>query len=406
MSMAHTTVAPALARTTIMQLLERYRGDPRPDKLNLAVGIYTDESGHCPILDSVRAAELHRVAHQTSKASFNLAGAPDFHRAVRKLLLPDLSEADGAQVAVVQTLGASGALHLAAQLLARRAPGSRIWLSAPTWENHTALLAPHGRFGHYRYRAATRERFCLDSALSDLERAAPGDIVLLHVCCHNPTGIDPDPEQWAALARFCAERRLLPLFDFAYQGLARSLEQDCAPLALFREQVECMMVCSSFSKNMGIYDERTGALTLVSRDPARLARWSDDLRQMIRASYSMPPLHGSYIVSHLVNDPERHRAWRQEVELMRDDLNRRRQALLEALGAAGLRDAVLSYQRQQGMFLCLDLAPAALEQLRAEHGIYLLDSGRLSVASLARADMPRLCHALSDVLARDTRRSA
>lgn len=387
-------------RSGIVQLLERYRQDARADKLNLTVGIYTDETGRCPILESVRRAERHRIEHQTSKASFNLAGAPDFHRAVRALLFPALPpDVGAADMQVFQSLGASGALYLAGQLLNRHAPGAKIWLSAPTWENHPALLSTHrGGFGHYRYRAASAQRLCLDTVLADLQAAAPGDIVLLHVCCHNPTGIDPDPAQWESLARFCAERELIPLFDFAYQGFARFVEQDAAPLALFMARLDTMLICNSFSKNMGIYDERTGALTLVCRDPKRLARWAEEVKVLIRSSYSMPPLHGSFIASHIINDAELFARWRLEVAGMRADLERRRAAFLAALGEAGILDEVLSYRRQQGMFMCLDLALADIERLRTEHGIYLLDSGRICIASLGVADMPRFCDALARII--------
>ncbi len=349
-------------RNGIIQLLERYRQDARPGKLNLTVGIYTDETGCCPILESVRQAERHRVEHQTSKASFNIVGAPTFHQAVRAILFPALpADADDSRIRVIQTLGASGALHLAGQLLDRHLPTARIWMSAPTWENHAALLSVHrGGFSTYRYLPASPERLCLNTILADLQAAAPGDIVLWHVCCHNPTGIDPDLKQWEILASFCAERQLIPLFDFAYQGFAHSIQRDAAPLAMFMERLDTLLICSSFSKNMGIYDERTGALTLVCRDTDRLARWNEDVKMLVRSSYSMPPLHGSFIASHIINDADRFASWQQEVSGIRDDLHRRRAAFISELENAGILDDILPYRHQQGMFLCLDLSSASI----------------------------------------------
>lgn len=387
---------PTGSKSSIIQLLECYRRDARVDKLNLTIGIYLDETGQCPILESVRQAERHRTEHQGTKASFNIVGAPAFHQAVRTLLFPSIPTAvEDSHVRVIQTLGASGALFLAGQLIHQHFPAARIWMSAPTWENHAALLRVHeGQFGTYRYRPASQESLCLSTILADLEAAAPGDVVLFHVCCHNPTGIDPSLEQWDVLAKFCAERRLTPLFDFAYQGLADSIQRDAAPLSMFVGRLDTVLICSSFSKNLGIYDERTGALTLVCRDEQRLARWQEELKMMIRSSYSMPPLHGSYIASHIINDPERFARWQREVEGMREDLDRRRTALITEFASAGILNDVLSYRRQRGMFICLDLSAAEIGRLRTEYGVYMLDSGRISIASLDKGNMARFCDLL------------
>lgn len=403
-----TQAANGVARSSIMQLLERYRQDQRPHKLNLTVGIYTDEFGVCPILGSVRHAEHYRIEHQTSKASFNLLGAAAYHRAVRAILFPTQpADQPCPNTQVIQTLGASGAIHLAGQLLGRHAPGARIWLSAPTWENHSALMSGlRGGYATYRHLAGSPQRLCLDTVLADLESAAPGDIVLLHVCCHNPTGIDPDPAQWAALANFCAERKLIPLFDFAYQGFACSIQEDAIPLSLFMARLDTLLICYSFSKNMGIYDERTGALTLICQDADQLARWTADIKILVRSSYSMPPLHGSFIASHIINDPRLLACWQQEVAEMRDDLKRRHAALLNCLDQACILEEVLSYRCQQGMFLCLDLTIVDIEHLRNQHGIYMLDSGRISVASLSLANMPRFCDALAHTIRQGKRQRA
>ncbi|MDQ0416092.1 aspartate/tyrosine/aromatic aminotransferase [Croceifilum oryzae] len=387
------------SKNSIMQLLERYNHDTRTDKLNLTVGVYTDESGRCPILESVRDAEYYRVSNQTNKASFHLAGAPEFHQAVRKLLFSATGSGLEDHIEVIQTVGCSGALYLAGQLIYHYAPTSSIWLSSPTWENHTALLnSNRNNIRYYRYQPANPDELCIDTILEDLKLAQPGDFVLLHACCHNPTGIDPNPAQWKMLAEFCAERELIPLFDFAYQGFADSIEQDAEFLVPFSERLETFIVCNSFSKNMGIYDERTGALTLVFKDEAKRADWHRTVKGLIRNTYSMPPVHGSFIVSHIINDSVRFSRWQQELEGMCSDLHRRRGALFSELGRIGIANEVLTYRNQQGMFVCLNLSEEKIDLLRDQYGIYLLDTGRMCVASLSTANMPRFCETLSKVI--------
>ncbi|GEO28049.1 aminotransferase [Alicyclobacillus acidoterrestris] len=383
-----------------MQLLECYKQDPRTDKLNLTVGVYTNESGCCPILDSVRESEYFRVKNQTSKASFNVPGSTEYQQAVRTMLFPtQKSSSEDSNVQVVQTLGASGALHLAGRLINYYSPNAQIWLSLPTWENHPAVLNSHmGGFGYYRYQPANQEQLCIETILEDLKSAKPGDFVLLHACCHNPTGIDPTLSQWAILADFCAERKLIPLFDFAYQGFAHSIQQDAELFVTFRERVDMFLICSSFSKNMGIYDERTGAMTLVFKDTNRLADWYKTIKILIRSSYSMPPTHGSFIVSHIINDSFRFARWQQELADMRNDLQRRRSILFSEMTKHGIIDRILTYRQQQGMFLCLNLSEQIIDTLRDEYGIYILDSGRMSIASLSTANMPRFCEVLKRVI--------
>ncbi|TCP66545.1 aromatic amino acid transaminase [Baia soyae] len=390
---------PTKPKNSIMQLLERYNQDTRTDKLNLTVGVYTDESGCCPILDSVRDAEYYRVSNQTHKASFHLAGAPEFHQAVRKVLFSSTGNSLEDHVEVIQTIGCSGALYLAGQLIKYYAPTSSIWLSSPTWENHTALLNSNvDHIRHYRYQPANQEELCIDTMLEDLQFAQPGDFVLLHACCHNPTGMDPNLAGWRMLAEFCAERELIPLFDFAYQGFAHSIEQDAEFLVPFSERLDTFMVCNSFSKNMGIYDERTGALTLVFKDETKRADWHKTVKGLIRNTYSMPPVHGSFIVSHIINDPVRFSRWEQELTGMCNDLHRRRGAFFSELDRIGIADQVLSYRKQQGMFVCLNLSEEKIGLLRDAYGVYLLDTGRMCIASLSTANMPRFCEILTKVI--------
>ncbi|MCX7570911.1 aromatic amino acid transaminase [Tumebacillus sp. DT12] len=389
-----------LIKTSIMQLLELYRQDPRADKLNLTAGIYMDESGTCPILDSVREAEAFRVQNQSSKATFNLTGAPDYQQAVRTLLFPNMGgSGETHHVQVIQTLGASGALHLVGKLVNHYTPNAKIWLSAPTWENHPAVLNSHaGGFGHYRYLPAHLDEVSLDTILADLESAKPGDYVLLHACCHNPTGMDLNLSQWTKMADFCAERHLIPLFDFAYQGFAHSPERDAELFDAFKERVDRFLICNSFSKNMGLYDERIGALTLVFKEEEQALDWNNTAKRLIRSSYSMPPTHGSFIVSHILNDPDRCARWQQELAGMCNDLHTRRAAFFTELANAGIQDQVLTYRQQQGMFVMLNLSEQQIDTLRERSGIYLLGNGRISIASLRTEMMPRFVEALKSVI--------
>ncbi|UIR30716.1 aromatic amino acid transaminase [Priestia flexa] len=387
-------------KTNIMQLLEQYSMDKRIEKVNLTAGIYTNEDGVSPILESVKEAEYYRTKNQVSKASFNISGAAEFHQAVRTVLFPDTKGINEDEYTeVTQTLGASGALHLAGRLIKHYAPQAKIWLSSPTWENHPALLESHlGGFGYYGYQAANKDQLCLNTMLDDLQQANPGDFVLLHVCCHNPTGIDPTSFDWKLLADFFAKRKLIPLFDFAYQGFANSIQKDAEPLTIFKKYVDTLIICNSFSKNMGIYDERTGALTLVFKDREKLAHWKKTLRGLIRGSYSMPPVHGSFIASHIINDTGRFAHWEKEVESIRNDLDQRRSLFFSELSNNGIIDEIMPYRQQKGMFLYLNLSQEKIESLRENYGIYLLDSGRMCIASLSTADMERVAKAMMNVL--------
>lgn len=380
-------------------MLAQYHQDPRTDKLNLTAGIYTDPSGNSPVLESVREAEYFRIRHQDTKASFYMDGAPEFQQAVHRLLFPSGEEGGSDHhVQVIQTVGSSGALYLVGRMIQHDAPAARVWISAPTWENHAALLSSRpDQLGYYRYQSADSDQLCMKTILEDLEAARPGDFILLHACCHNPTGMDPSLSQWRELAAFCAARGLIPLFDFAYQGFAQSAEQDAELFTLFRAYSDRLIICNSFSKNMGLYNERTGALTLVFKDADKLTAWHNILKRIIRSTYSTPPAHGACIASHIINHPQRYARWQQELAEMRGDLQRRRSALFDKLEAVGLMETLLSYRRQQGMFLCLHLSPRSIEALREQHGIYLLDTGRMCIASLRMEAIPAFCLALGQV---------
>jgi aspartate/tyrosine/aromatic aminotransferase len=381
-----------------MQLVEKFKNDKRADKMNLTVGVYKDESGQSPILKSVKEAEKYCLETETTKASFNLIGSQTFHEAVKRLLFPSFSESEKKKIQVIQTVGSCGALYLVGQLINKIVPSARIWISNPTWENHWSLLHSHiNEIYGYRYEPLNRKCLDIEKIMEDLKSSQSGDFVLFHASCHNPTGMDPTIKQWHELANFCKSNKLIPVFDFAYQGFKDTIQNDADIFKVFR-QMDSFIVCNSFSKNMGLYDERAGALSFMCKDIEKLSYWVKCAKKFIRGNYSTPPMHGSSIVSCIINDPERYQSWQKEVDEMRESLIQRRNELFQALERIGIKGTILNYERQNGMFVCLDLSLSQIEQLRNDYGIYLLNSGRISVASLNSKKIIKLCTALQNIL--------
>ncbi len=392
--MQSSNIVQPQQKNTIMQLLEKYKLDGRNNKMSLTAGIYMDETGESPILDTVKVAERFLVENQTCKAAFNMTGDVDFHRAVKKVVFPYFTEVEKKEICVIQTLGASGAINLIGQLVNQYAPLSRIWVSNPTWENHEPLLGHHlGGICHYKY-VAENNKASVSKIMEDLQYSKPGDYVLFHASCHNPTGIDPDLYQWTELAKFCKDMRLIPIFDFAYQGFAYDLEKDTEVFGIFKQNVDDFIVCNSFSKNMGLYDERVGALSFIFTDQEKTNSWLQTTKRLIRSSYSIPPIHGGAVASHIINNDLLFKQWGEEVSGMRKDLERRRSDFFSALDCVGMKEDILDFDKQNGMFVCLKLTEEEIGTLREKYGIYMLDSGRISIASLNSKKIPMLCEAI------------
>lgn len=384
----------------ILSLMEQFQADPHPDKLDLGIGVYTDESGHTPIMPSVLEGERRVLAAQTTKKYVGITGDPSFCELHQQLTFgADHPARVAGRIRTIQTPGGSGGLRVAAELLLRVREQPTVWVSDPTWANHIPLLGSVGlELKPYPYYDRQHSRLDFGAMMDALEQTRPGDVLLLHGCCHNPTGEDPDDQQWEAIAELVERRELLPFVDLAYQGFARHVETDVAGLRMLAERVPEMLVVNSCSKNFSLYRERTGSLSSVCVDSARADVVESNMAGVARSMYSMPPHHGAGIVAEVLGDPGLNAQWRTEVQTVCDRVQSLRNALVEALATRlpGRDFAFLA--RQRGMFSLLGIAPAAIERLRDEYHIYVVGSGRANMAGLNTRSVPYLADALAAVL--------
>jgi aspartate/tyrosine/aromatic aminotransferase len=383
----------------ILGLAEAFRNDPRPEKISLAVGVYQDASGKTPILESVRRAARQVVERQTSKSYLPIPGSPAFASAVGKLLFGDRHEilASG-RAATSHTPGGTGALRVAADLIHQQFPGATVWLTEPTWPNHPQIFAAAGvPTKSYPYFDAAKNGLAWDAMTAAIGKMPAGDVILLHGCCHNPTGIDPTPEQWKKLADVVYGRGLLPLFDFAYQGFADGLEEDAAGLRVFCRPGAELLVCSSYSKNFGLYCERVGALSVVAADKKTADVVQSQVKVCIRSNYSNPPAHGAELVTTVLGDAELTALWKTEVAQMRDRINGMREQFVKTLKSKNVPGDYSFITRQRGMFSFSGLSRQQVEALREKHAIYIVGSGRINVAGITPANCDRLCEAIAAV---------
>lgn len=384
----------------ILGLTAAFQRDPNPTKINLGVGVYRDADGSTPVFASVKQAEERLLAREKSKNYLPIEGSPEYAAAVQELLFGSGHPLLGNGCAVTaQAPGGTGALRVAADLLAAHFPGTTVWLSDPTWANHPKVFGAAGLpVRTYPYFDAGRNEVDAQAMLAGLEQAPAGDVVLLHACCHNPTGADPSLPQWQRLAALLAERGLVPLVDFAYQGLGDGLREDAAGLAALVQTGAELLVASSFSKNFGLYNERVGALTLVARDAETAQRALSQLRIAVRTNYSNPPAHGAAIVAQVLGDASLRQQWEEEVARMRGRINGMRELLVETLKAKGVRRDFGYIRRQRGMFSFSGLTAPQVQRLRDEYAIYVVGGGRVNVAGMTKANMDRLCTAIAAVL--------
>ncbi|MCA0942719.1 aspartate/tyrosine/aromatic aminotransferase [Salipiger pacificus] len=380
----------------ILSLSELFRADTRQGKLDLGVGVYKDPEGRTPILPSVATAEAAHVATLQTKAYVGPGGDPRFVELVRDLAFG--SEAPVTRIGGVQTAGGAGALRVLAGLIALQAPEAVVHLPDPTWVNHHSVLADARlRTTSYRYLDAASGQLCIEEMLSDIAAMAPGDVILLHGCCHNPTGADPVAEDWDRIIDAIAARGVLPFVDLAYQGFGDGLEQDAAALRKMAARLPELLLAYSCSKNFGIYRDRVGAAFVLSEtaEAAGIAKAQLGVRN--RVAYSMPPDHGAALVRDILGTPELAAQWRGEVEAMRRHVASNRAALAEALAEIDAqRFAALGTQK--GMFSCLPISAAQVDRLRDEQAIYMVSDGRINLAGLDAAQAPVLARAVASVL--------
>ncbi len=380
----------------ILGLNEAFLADPNPDKMNLSVGVYKDASGKTPVLRCVKEAERKLLDDESTKGYLGIDGLPAYCQHVRSMVFGDAI--DASRIAVLQTPGGTGALRVAADFMASQLSPIRIWMSTPTWANHPAVFAAAGLpTENYRYLNADRTSLDFGSMLADLrDKTTAGDAVLLHACCHNPTGIDPTPQQWREIAAVLAEKQLLPLIDFAYQGFGRGLDEDAAGLRTILDAVDEAIVCSSFSKNFGLYSERVGAVSVIAADPEAAKASLSQLKSVVRTNYSNPPRHGGAIVATVLDDAALTAMWKEELTEMRERITRLRTQFVETMKTRGHDFGFLL--PQLGMFSFSGLTPMQVDELKAKHGIYIVGSGRINVAGISEDRMDQLCDAVATVL--------
>ncbi|MCA9137466.1 MAG: aspartate/tyrosine/aromatic aminotransferase [Planctomycetales bacterium] len=383
---------------SILGITEAFNADPNPAKMNLSVGVYKDQSGQTPVLKSVKAAEKKILENEVTKGYLSIDGLPAYRDDVRNLVFGDSIAAD--RVAVLQTPGGTGALRVAADFMRTQLPGVRVWIPNPTWANHPAIFsAAELPVETYRYLGDDRTSLDLDGMLGALrEKARPGDAILLHGCCHNPTGIDPTPEDWKQIAAVVAEKNLLPLIDFAYQGFGDGIEQDALGLRTILDHVDEALVCTSFSKNFGLYSERVGAVSLVASSADECSAALSQLKCVVRTNYSNPPRHGGAIVATILADAELTELWKQELEEMRLRITNLREQFVRQMESTGKGYDFSFLLRQKGMFSYSGLSAMQVDELKSKHGIYIVGSGRINVAGMSETKMDAFCEAVASVM--------
>ncbi len=387
---------------SILGLTDAFRNDPNPQKVNLGVGVYKDEAGKTPILACVKAAEKILLAGESSKSYLPISGDPLYAAEVQKLLFGDSSEViTSGRAATAHAPGGTGALRVGGDLLKKFYPGAKIWISKPTWANHKGVFTTAGfPLAEYAYYNATSRSLDFPAMVADLMNIPAGDIVLLHACCHNPSGVDLSADQWQKVAAIGAEKNWIPFLDFAYQGFGEGLEADRVGIEAFAATGVDFFIASSYSKNFGLYNERTGALTIVSPTAADTAVAMSHLKTTIRVIYSNPPAHGGLIVATILSTPQLREQWLQELAAMRNRIKAMRVALVEGLAVRGVKGDFSSITSQRGMFSFSGLSDEVVQWLRANKSIYVVAGGRINLAGLTQANIGYVCDAIAEATER------
>ncbi len=384
----------------ILGLNEAFLKDARPHKINLGVGVYQDEAGNTPVLACVKRAEERMVQRERTKSYLPIAGSPAYDALVQQLLLGEAraAELDG-RIATLQTPGGTGALRVAADFIHQRFPRATVWCSQPTWTNHPQIFQAAGlAVESYPYLDGSQRSLDFAAMMDRLKQLPSGDVVLLHGCCHNPSGIDPTPEQWKQIAECLAERKVLPLLDFAYQGFGTGLVEDATGLLTMASSLDELLIASSFSKNFGLYRERVGALTVVTGTPAIATAVLSQLKTCVRTNYSNPPAHGAQVVETILGDAELRKAWEVELGAMRKRISQMRTLFVETMQRLAPQQDFSFLLPQLGMFSFSGLTPSQVDRLRDEFGIYMVRSGRINVAGITPQNLDPLCQAVAKVL--------
>jgi aromatic-amino-acid transaminase len=386
-------VLTAAPEDAILALVSAFRNDPREDKIDLGVGVYRDSAGRTPVLAAVREAEQRLHDSQTSKVYVGIAGDHGFNYQMARLVFGDALPED--RLRAVQTPGGGGGVRILAELVKRAAPAARLWLSEPTWPNHAPIAHAAGLEVHrYPYFDPATKDVRGEAMLAALATAGPGDVVVLHGCCHNPTGAELAAEHWQAIGELAVERGFLPFVDFAYQGFGDGLEEDAFGVRCLAAQVPEMLVAASCSKNFGLYRDRVGTAFILARTPPEAETALGQLSGIIRANYSMPPDHGAAVARIILEDATLRDQWVDELDRIRARMLALREALAGTLREKTGTDDYDFLARHRGMFSLIGTTPEQVDRLRAEHAIYLVRSGRINVAGLREDQIDRFTDAL------------
>ena len=391
---------PPFGGDPILSLNEDFQKDPRPNKINLSIGIYFDDAGRIPVMSSVQRAEALVVAKGGPKPYLPIEGAANFRSAVQTLLFGAGHEAvTSGRVATIQSVGSSGGLKVGADFIARYFPGSQVWVSDPTWDNHRSMFEGAGlTVNTYPYYDATTGGLNFDAMLAVLRKLPAKSVVLLHACCHNPTGVDLSSAQWDALIPVLRERELIPYLDLAYQGFGDGIEADAHAVRALASAGVSFFIANSFSKSMSVYGERCGALSVVCPDAGQAVNVLGQMKFTVRRNYSSPPIHGGQIVATVLTDPELRREWETELGAMRERILAMRKKLYAMLKAKVPGRDFEYFLTQRGMFSFTGLTAARVDKLREEHALYMVRSGRICVAGLNSSNVEATAVAIAAVL--------
>ena len=383
----------------ILGLSVKFKADSNPKKIDLGAGIYKDEVGNTPVLDCVKIAEQFRVDNEASKAYLGSTGSPLFNTKMTELILGEHNVIRENRIRTVSTPGGTGALRVAGEFIKKCTPGATIWVSNPTWANHKGVFEAAGlivkTYPYYDY-----ENNCLDfeGMLNALKNIPQEDAVLLHACCHNPSGMDLNQEQWQQVAEVAKHVGFMPVVDMAYQGFGTDLDSDAYGLRLMAETVEQMIICSSCSKNFGLYRERIGACSIIGRSAEAADIINSVLLSVVRVAYSMPPAHGAAIVETILSSQELTTQWHGELKEMRDRINNMRQLLVDKLKENGVERDFSFITSQNGMFSFLGIDQAQVQRLQDEFSIYIVGSSRISLAGISTDNVDYLTQSIAKVL--------
>ncbi len=382
---------------SILGLTEQFKKDKNPTKVNLGVGVYKDNSGNTPILGVVKKAEQRLLEQQTSKSYLPISGDSAYGRAVQRLVLGNDSETvQSSRAVTVQAPGGTGALKVGADLLKRFNPQATVWVSSPTWANHNGIFGDAGfAINSYGYYNPKSKDLDFDLMCQDLARIPAGDIVVLHTCCHNPSGVDPDPNQWDEIVRIANRQGWMPFLDFAYQGFGSGVTEDRYAVERFGATGKDFLVASSFSKNFGLYNERTGALTIICPSSAEAEVAMSHVKTVIRTNYSNPPAHGGLTAAIILDDEELYHEWLVELGDMRERIKEMRRALVKGLADCGIDENFSFIERQRGMFSFSGLSDDVVNRLRTEQSIYMVGGGRINLAGLTTENIEYVCTSIA-----------